>query len=152
MFRRSSTQPAEKQNPGIFQRLSVFCAGRPDQLFYSACAILSGVHFAGLFSFNLPELPLVCLINMDRRKRPLEAVVGAGESFKTPEKRVSKVRLPDSDYTRWGVRETCQYLRGEGLGEWEDTFRGLFHGFDSINAQFFYFTVGLNTASKLKAA
>lgn len=60
---------------------------------------------------------------MDSRKRPLEAVLSAGNSFKTPEKRVSVVPLLDSDYTRWGVEETCQYLRREGLGEWEDTFR-----------------------------
>ncbi|XP_077937784.1 deoxynucleoside triphosphate triphosphohydrolase SAMHD1-like isoform X2 [Gasterosteus aculeatus] len=26
-------------------------------------------------------------------------------------------------YVRWGVEETCQYLRDEGLGEWEVTFR-----------------------------
>uniref|UniRef100_A0A4W6F7X9 Deoxynucleoside triphosphate triphosphohydrolase SAMHD1 n=1 Tax=Lates calcarifer TaxID=8187 RepID=A0A4W6F7X9_LATCA len=60
---------------------------------------------------------------MENRKRPLEAVSSTG--FKTPEKRVSMVRLQDSDYMRWGVEETCQYLRREGLGAWENKFRGL---------------------------
>ncbi|XP_022597665.1 deoxynucleoside triphosphate triphosphohydrolase SAMHD1-like isoform X1 [Seriola dumerili] len=60
---------------------------------------------------------------MENRKRPLEAVSSPSDGFKTPEKRVSVVRLPDSDYIRWGVGETCQYLRREGLGEWEDKFR-----------------------------
>ncbi|XP_018526907.1 deoxynucleoside triphosphate triphosphohydrolase SAMHD1-like [Lates calcarifer] len=58
---------------------------------------------------------------MENRKRPLEAVSSTG--FKTPEKRVSMVRLQDSDYMRWGVEETCQYLRREGLGAWENKFR-----------------------------
>ncbi|KAK2851501.1 hypothetical protein Q5P01_007777 [Channa striata] len=65
---------------------------------------------------------------MDNRKRPLAAVAGRSDSFKTPEKRVSMVPVPvpvpDSDYTRWGVEETCLYLRREGLGQWEDAFRG----------------------------
>ena len=74
---------------------------------------------------------------MDSRKRPLKAVLSADNSFKTPEKRVSVVPLLDSDYTRWGVEKTCQYLRREGLGEWEDKFRGWFHGFDSFNAEIF---------------
>ncbi|XP_029291592.1 deoxynucleoside triphosphate triphosphohydrolase SAMHD1-like [Cottoperca gobio] len=60
---------------------------------------------------------------MENRKRPLEAVVTVNDGFKTPEKRVSAVRMPDSDYMRWGVEETCRYLRAEDLGEWEDTFR-----------------------------
>ncbi|KAM7404835.1 hypothetical protein PAMP_012146 [Pampus punctatissimus] len=60
---------------------------------------------------------------MDSRKRPAEAVLNPGDSFKTPEKRVSVVRELDTDYMRWGVEETCQYLQREGLGEWEDTFR-----------------------------
>ncbi|XP_031172324.1 deoxynucleoside triphosphate triphosphohydrolase SAMHD1 [Sander lucioperca] len=59
---------------------------------------------------------------MENRKRPL-GEVNPNDSFKTPEKRVSVVRLLDSDYMRWGVEETCRYLRGEGLGEWEDTFK-----------------------------
>ncbi|GLD46196.1 deoxynucleoside triphosphate triphosphohydrolase SAMHD1-like protein, partial [Lates japonicus] len=60
-------------------------------------------------------------VDMENRKRPLEAVSSTG--FKTPEKRVSVVRLQDSDYMRWGVEETCQYLRREGLGAWENKFR-----------------------------
>uniref|UniRef100_A0A8C4NPV4 Deoxynucleoside triphosphate triphosphohydrolase SAMHD1 n=1 Tax=Dicentrarchus labrax TaxID=13489 RepID=A0A8C4NPV4_DICLA len=38
---------------------------------------------------------------MDNRKRPLEAVESDNDRFKTPEKRVSVVRLQDSDYMRW---------------------------------------------------
>lgn len=49
-----------------------------------------------------------------------------GDGFKTPEKRVSLVRLPDSDYMRWGVEETCRYLRREGLGKWEDIVKSKF--------------------------
>ncbi|XP_042338093.1 deoxynucleoside triphosphate triphosphohydrolase SAMHD1-like, partial [Plectropomus leopardus] len=60
---------------------------------------------------------------MENRKRPFEVVVTPGDSFHTPDKRVSAVRLPDSHYMRWGVEETCRYLRSEGLAEWEDTFR-----------------------------
>lgn len=60
---------------------------------------------------------------MENRKRQLEAVLSPDDSFETPEKKVSAVRLPDSDYTQWGVEETCRYLRREGLGEWEDKFR-----------------------------
>ncbi|XP_053172853.1 deoxynucleoside triphosphate triphosphohydrolase SAMHD1 [Scomber japonicus] len=60
---------------------------------------------------------------MESRKRPLEADLTADCSFKTPEKRVSVVPLHDSDYMRWGVEGTCQYLRREGLEEWEDIFR-----------------------------
>ncbi|KAF3696974.1 Deoxynucleoside triphosphate triphosphohydrolase SAMHD1 [Channa argus] len=61
---------------------------------------------------------------MESRKRPLDAVLGPSDSFKTPEKKVSVVSVPDLNYMRWGVEETCQYLRREGLGKWEDTFRG----------------------------
>ncbi|XP_037628429.1 deoxynucleoside triphosphate triphosphohydrolase SAMHD1-like isoform X2 [Sebastes umbrosus] len=60
---------------------------------------------------------------MENRKRPSESVLIPNGSFKTPDKRVSAVPLLDSDYARWGVEETCRYLRAEGLGEWEDTFR-----------------------------
>ncbi|KAM6929985.1 deoxynucleoside triphosphate triphosphohydrolase SAMHD1 isoform 2-T2 [Lycodopsis pacificus] len=60
---------------------------------------------------------------MESRKRPLEAVLTADDSFKTPEKRVSEPRLQESDYMRWGVEQTCRYLRAEGLGDLEDTFR-----------------------------
>ncbi|XP_045912544.1 deoxynucleoside triphosphate triphosphohydrolase SAMHD1 [Micropterus dolomieu] len=60
---------------------------------------------------------------MENRKRPREAVLTPDESFKTPEKRMSLVPVLDSDYMRWGVEEACRYLRREGLGEWEGTFR-----------------------------
>ncbi|XP_040914585.1 deoxynucleoside triphosphate triphosphohydrolase SAMHD1 [Toxotes jaculatrix] len=60
---------------------------------------------------------------MESRKRPLEEDSSNSDSCKTPEKRMSLVRPLDSDYTRWGVEETCQYLRREELGEWENAFR-----------------------------
>ncbi|CAB1451024.1 unnamed protein product [Pleuronectes platessa] len=60
---------------------------------------------------------------MENQKRPLEAASFPDDSFKTPEKRAPGNPPPDSDYTRWGVEETCRYLRGEGLREWENTFR-----------------------------
>ncbi|CAI5647726.1 unnamed protein product [Oreochromis niloticus] len=60
---------------------------------------------------------------MENRKRPLAAVSSLGDSYKTPEKRVSEVRVSDSDYMQWGVEEMCRYLRREGLGEWVDTFK-----------------------------
>ncbi|XP_003438935.3 deoxynucleoside triphosphate triphosphohydrolase SAMHD1 [Oreochromis niloticus] len=60
---------------------------------------------------------------MENRKRPLAAVSSPDDSFKTPEKKVSVVRVSDSDYMQWGVEEMCQYLRREDLGEWVDTFK-----------------------------
>ncbi|XP_070825444.1 deoxynucleoside triphosphate triphosphohydrolase SAMHD1-like [Chaetodon trifascialis] len=60
---------------------------------------------------------------MESRKRPANALLTPCDGFKTPEKRVAVDRLQDSDYMRWGVEETCGYLRREGLGEWEETFR-----------------------------
>lgn len=60
---------------------------------------------------------------MENRKRPFEAVSTSNDGFSTPEKRVSVVcRLQDS--SKWGVDETCQYLRNEGLGQWQEAFRG----------------------------
>ncbi|XP_076023304.1 deoxynucleoside triphosphate triphosphohydrolase SAMHD1-like isoform X2 [Genypterus blacodes] len=59
---------------------------------------------------------------MDTRERPLAADYTANGGFKTPEKKVS-VAGGQLDYMRWGVEETCQYLRVEGLGTWEDKFR-----------------------------
>ncbi|KAM4562221.1 deoxynucleoside triphosphate triphosphohydrolase SAMHD1 [Odontesthes bonariensis] len=60
---------------------------------------------------------------MSNRKRPLKDVFSSSDRLRTPEKGVSVVRLPDSDFMRWGVEETCQYLRRQGLGQWEDAFR-----------------------------
>ncbi|XP_060931440.1 deoxynucleoside triphosphate triphosphohydrolase SAMHD1-like [Limanda limanda] len=60
---------------------------------------------------------------MENRKRPSEAASFPDDSFKTPEKRAPGNPPPDQDYTRWGVEETCRYLRAEGLREWENTFR-----------------------------
>lgn len=62
---------------------------------------------------------------MANRKRPLDSAFAAKNSFQTPEKRVSGVRLPDLDYMHWGVEETCQYLCKEGLEEWETIFKGM---------------------------
>ncbi|RVE70635.1 hypothetical protein OJAV_G00066530 [Oryzias javanicus] len=60
---------------------------------------------------------------MENRKRPLDSVLSSNDRFKTPEKSRSPVLLPGSDLLQWGVEETCQYLRNEGLGEWENVFR-----------------------------
>lgn len=61
---------------------------------------------------------------MENRKRRFNAVLNPNDDLKTPEKRVSSAGLLDTDYTRWGVDETCRYLQSEGLGKWEDKFRG----------------------------
>uniref|UniRef100_A0AAV2LXC0 Deoxynucleoside triphosphate triphosphohydrolase SAMHD1 n=1 Tax=Knipowitschia caucasica TaxID=637954 RepID=A0AAV2LXC0_KNICA len=58
---------------------------------------------------------------MANRKRPL--AITANNSLHTPEKKLSVVQLIGSDYMHWEVEETCQYLRKEGLAEWEDIFR-----------------------------
>lgn len=60
---------------------------------------------------------------MENRKRQLEAGVGHDDSLVTPEKRVYPEGQPDADYARWGVEETCFYLRSEGLKKWENIFR-----------------------------
>ncbi|CAN9515545.1 unnamed protein product [Ophioblennius macclurei] len=61
---------------------------------------------------------------MESRKRPLEASVEPQDCFVTPEKRLpTTARLLDADYARWGVEETCRYLRTEGLEKWETKFR-----------------------------
>ncbi|XP_033825777.1 deoxynucleoside triphosphate triphosphohydrolase SAMHD1 [Periophthalmus magnuspinnatus] len=58
---------------------------------------------------------------MANRKRPLEMT--ANDSLHTPEKKVSVAQVISSDYMHWEVEETCQYLRNEGLIEWQDIFR-----------------------------
>lgn len=58
---------------------------------------------------------------MANRKRPLQ--IAADNCLQTPEKKVSVVRLITSDYMHWETEETCQYLRKEGLAEWESIFR-----------------------------
>ncbi|XP_054651195.1 deoxynucleoside triphosphate triphosphohydrolase SAMHD1 isoform X1 [Dunckerocampus dactyliophorus] len=60
---------------------------------------------------------------MANRKRMLATSINEDDMMKTPQKRVSAVDLSDSDYSQWGVEETCQYLREEGLGEWQIVFR-----------------------------
>ncbi|XP_061836498.1 deoxynucleoside triphosphate triphosphohydrolase SAMHD1 [Nerophis lumbriciformis] len=61
---------------------------------------------------------------MAGRKRPLATMMSDGhEDLNTPKKRVSAVRLSHSDYSRWGMDETCRYLRHEGLGQWQAQFR-----------------------------
>nr|XP_057939570.1 deoxynucleoside triphosphate triphosphohydrolase SAMHD1 [Doryrhamphus excisus] len=61
---------------------------------------------------------------MANRKRTLATPTSDDDLMKTPEKRVSAVRqLCDSDYSQWGIEETCRYLREEGLGEWQNVFR-----------------------------
>ncbi|KAM3871742.1 deoxynucleoside triphosphate triphosphohydrolase SAMHD1 [Diretmus argenteus] len=63
---------------------------------------------------------------MESRKRPREAEsadVSSADGFKTPVKNASVVRQQDSDFLRWGVEDTCEYLHRQGLGEWANTFR-----------------------------
>ncbi|XP_061667954.1 deoxynucleoside triphosphate triphosphohydrolase SAMHD1 [Syngnathoides biaculeatus] len=60
---------------------------------------------------------------MERRKRNLATEINPGNSFRTPEKRMSLARSPDSDISGWGIEETCRYLQEEGLGEWESVFK-----------------------------
>ncbi|XP_055022361.1 deoxynucleoside triphosphate triphosphohydrolase SAMHD1 isoform X1 [Boleophthalmus pectinirostris] len=57
---------------------------------------------------------------MANRKRPLEVTAN---SLHTPEKKVSVDPMISSDYMHWEVEDTCQYLRKEGLIEWQDIFR-----------------------------
>lgn len=45
-------------------------------------------------------------------------------SLSAPGKRAPGPGAPQTDYAGWGAEETCRYLRAEGLGEWEDAFRG----------------------------
>uniref|UniRef100_A0A8C6WMN6 Deoxynucleoside triphosphate triphosphohydrolase SAMHD1 n=1 Tax=Neogobius melanostomus TaxID=47308 RepID=A0A8C6WMN6_9GOBI len=59
---------------------------------------------------------------MANRKRPLG--ITANNSLQTPEKKVFAVLPITSDYMHWEVEETCQYLREEGLAEFEGIFRG----------------------------
>ncbi|KAM9752024.1 deoxynucleoside triphosphate triphosphohydrolase SAMHD1 [Menidia menidia] len=59
----------------------------------------------------------------NNRKRGIDDDLNPNDCFKTPEKGVSVDRLSDSDFIQWGVEETCQYLRRQGLGEWQDAFR-----------------------------
>uniref|UniRef100_A0A8C6TI05 Deoxynucleoside triphosphate triphosphohydrolase SAMHD1 n=1 Tax=Neogobius melanostomus TaxID=47308 RepID=A0A8C6TI05_9GOBI len=58
---------------------------------------------------------------MANRKRPLG--ITANNSLQTPEKKVFAVLPITSDYMHWEVEETCQYLREEGLAEFEGIFR-----------------------------
>ncbi|KAM9786333.1 deoxynucleoside triphosphate triphosphohydrolase SAMHD1 [Neosynchiropus ocellatus] len=60
---------------------------------------------------------------MASRKRTLETADIETNAFKTPDKKVSVLGLPTSEYLQWGVEETCEYLRREDLGEWESLFR-----------------------------
>lgn len=78
------------------------------------------------------RIPPVCQTNMENRKRPLDAVFTSNGEFKTPEKRTSVARRQQySDYMQWGVEETCQYLRSEGLEKWENAFRGSYSGLEA---------------------
>ncbi|KAM8863771.1 deoxynucleoside triphosphate triphosphohydrolase SAMHD1 [Spinachia spinachia] len=52
-----------------------------------------------------------------------EQPIPPDSSPSTPGKRAPGPGAPETDYTRWGVEETCRYLRAEGLGEWEAAFR-----------------------------
>ncbi|KAG5836004.1 hypothetical protein ANANG_G00250000 [Anguilla anguilla] len=45
------------------------------------------------------------------------------DSSATPVKRRSAIQRGNHLYKDWDVEDTCQYLREEGFGEWETTFR-----------------------------
>uniref|UniRef100_A0A8C8C6K5 Deoxynucleoside triphosphate triphosphohydrolase SAMHD1 n=1 Tax=Oncorhynchus tshawytscha TaxID=74940 RepID=A0A8C8C6K5_ONCTS len=60
---------------------------------------------------------------MDRRKRSREDLPTA-DHFNTPEERVYAGLSLDGDLRQWSVEDTCRYLRLEGLGIWEEKFRG----------------------------
>ncbi|XP_077410816.1 deoxynucleoside triphosphate triphosphohydrolase SAMHD1 [Vanacampus margaritifer] len=59
---------------------------------------------------------------MASRKR-IATANSPGDAFQTPGKKVSVNRTPDPDFSRWGIEETCRYLRDEGLGMWETVFK-----------------------------
>uniref|UniRef100_A0A3Q3X7A0 Deoxynucleoside triphosphate triphosphohydrolase SAMHD1 n=1 Tax=Mola mola TaxID=94237 RepID=A0A3Q3X7A0_MOLML len=82
--------------------------------------------------------------NMDNGKRPLSPSLTCSDGCKTPD-RVSVVNgLLDSDYMHWGVEETCQYLRGAGLAECEDAFRGWFSALEAVIDSFVLNQIVLN--------
>ncbi|XP_077369629.1 deoxynucleoside triphosphate triphosphohydrolase SAMHD1 [Festucalex cinctus] len=60
---------------------------------------------------------------MASRKRDIATAINPEDVFQTPGKKMSVDRTPDPDFSRWGVEETCHYLRDEGLGVWETVFR-----------------------------
>ncbi|XP_059905071.1 deoxynucleoside triphosphate triphosphohydrolase SAMHD1 isoform X1 [Gadus macrocephalus] len=66
---------------------------------------------------------------MDCPVRPIEEDLSPGV-FKTPQKRLSAVPQLYSDFMRWDVEDTCQFLRGQGLQEWTGTFRE--HGITGV--------------------
>lgn len=69
---------------------------------------------------------------MESRKRLLDSASTFNDNFKTPEKKVSVIhRQQYPEYMQWGVEETCQYLRKEGLEKWEDAFKGSFSGLEA---------------------
>ena len=68
---------------------------------------------------------LLLPVNMDRRKRSREDLPTADSNhFNTPEERVYAGLSRDGDLRQWSVEDTCGYLRLEGLGIWEEKFRG----------------------------
>lgn len=123
VFSRLNAFPAGAK-PGYFHRVSAFFG---ELVLANWCSRLGREDdscFQGLVFLYLLQTPSDCGINMENRKRPFELVSIPDDSFTTPVKRVSEVRHHDSDYTQWGVDETCRFLEKEGLSEWEDIFRG----------------------------
>lgn len=83
-------------------------------------------------SSDCSTLASVYQANEDNRKRPLSPSLTCSDGCKTPD-RVSVVNgLLDSDYMHWGVEETCQYLRGAGLAECEEAFKGWFSALEAV--------------------
>lgn len=115
--------PVRKQNPGDSRRSRCLPAAR----FRSAAAVRRRFT-AGCDSAGLPLSPRgthqlfwpVPRSIMASRKRSFPP----DSSLSAPGKRAPGPGAPQTDYAGWGAEETCRYLRAEGLGEWEDAFRG----------------------------
>lgn len=113
------THLVEKQNPGLISRRLLSVTRSAVAVGVQRCRLSfcpDFIHCIKTYSCLFVEKP-----DMENRKRPQEA----DRSFKTPVKRPLLLD-PLPDYMQWGAEETCQYLRREGLGEWEHIFRGRF--------------------------
>uniref|UniRef100_A0A0E9W829 Uncharacterized protein n=1 Tax=Anguilla anguilla TaxID=7936 RepID=A0A0E9W829_ANGAN len=59
-----------------------------------------------------------------QNRQDMEQETLTTDSSATPAKRRSDIQRGNHLYKDWDVEDTCQYLREEGFGEWETTFRG----------------------------
>ncbi|XP_035244256.1 deoxynucleoside triphosphate triphosphohydrolase SAMHD1-like isoform X3 [Anguilla anguilla] len=58
-----------------------------------------------------------------QNRQDMEQKTLTTDSSATPVKRRSAIQRGNHLYKDWDVEDTCQYLREEGFGEWETTFR-----------------------------